>query len=220
MRLHRNSDIVRYWKCIVWWRSDAEKAKTLAEGTNLCVFVKAIMIGTITAMLYGVMLSIYAILTWSMTIIVALPIEACCGFVPVRWNERWRRHCERWALAALCWEFEDRLHLTVRGRKLYPWHALAVIALGIAGHALVDLWSIRFVPAFHQLDQEQSGLIVLVVVVFGFTLVLLALVVSGYMMDGVRWFIRVTRSSDAWRVLVAWLRAKKDRVCPRVEFVG
>lgn len=27
------------------------------------------------------------------------------------------------------------------------------------------------------------------------------------------------RNTEGWRVFVAWLRAKKDRVCPRIEFV-
>lgn len=27
------------------------------------------------------------------------------------------------------------------------------------------------------------------------------------------------RSTEGWRVAHAWLRAKKDRVCPRIEFV-
>lgn len=218
MQLNKNSGIVRYWKRVAWWMDDAEKARGLAEGTNVCAFMEQIIIGTATkAAFWAFMGGVGIPLLWICSVI-AVTAAACWGQVPVGWDERCRKDPARWWFPAVCWAWGDRLHVVVRGRKFYPYHVLAVAALAIVGYALVELWRVRFGPASAQFSGEHPGLTVFLCLITIIVGILILATMGWLLLQALREFFRAIHSSDSCRVFCEWLRAKKDRVCPRIEF--
>lgn len=203
MQLNRNSSIVRWYLFANFCHSEEAKQNELAETTNLCVFVQWLVLGTLLWVLIGVLFTVAVPCGWVISTCM-LTGGALVGFIPIGWLASFRGNSlARVLFPAVTFQWERKLGIHIGTRVVFPNHvwgtALAVLGVWALGRMEVAGWSRDTIPVAWITIHE-----------------LVLLVASGVVavMFYARW-----RNTEGWRVLIAWLRAKKDRVCPRIEFV-
>lgn len=201
MQLNRRSHIVQYWKRVTWWMDDDRRTKTLTDGMSSCAFVSGIAVGTTTIALFWMVVAGSAIPIAWMTTALVIVCAACIGLVPVGWDECCRERRDRWVFPAVGLRYEDRLHLTIRGKRLYPYHALAVIVLVVIGYACVWLWTVGVSSAAAQFHTAHPALSSLLLLIGAMLAMGLALIAIGFGLHA------------------AWCAVRAIRICPRIKFV-
>lgn len=203
MQLNRNSGIVRWYLFTNFCRSEEAKQKALAEVTNLCAFMQGLVLGTLLQVLIGVMFSVAVPCGW---VITALTIVGgvTIGFIPVGWHAAFRSYRLAQILCpAFVFQWERKIGIRVGARVLFPNHVwgTASAAFGVWALARWEVagWSRDTIPVAWNIAHGTALAATSVIVAFALR---------------ARW-----RNTEGWRVLKAWLHAKKDRVCPRIEFV-
>lgn len=202
MQLNRSSGIVRWYLFVTFSRTDEAKRKTLAETTNLCAFVQQLAFWTLIWILIGALLCVCVPLAWTITAFMIVG-GIIIGFIPVGWDAHvGRDRFARVLFPGMVFQWERKLGIRIGMRVIYPNHiwGAALVALGVWAFACWEVagWSRDTIPtawiALHEL----------------------ALVVASGVVACVlraKW-----RNTEGWRVFRAWLAAKKNRVCPRIEF--
>lgn len=204
MRLNRNSGIVRWYLFVTFNHSEEAKQKALAEATNLCAFVQGIAIWTIVWIMIGALLVVCVPCGWTITAFMIMG-GVTVGFIPVGWNAYEGRE-DRFArvmFPAVAFQWKRKLGIRIGARILFPNHvwgtALAVLSIWALAYWETAGWSRDTIP-------------VAWIIIHGVAF-MVAVGVIAYVLRA-KW-----RNTEGWRVFRAWLRAKKDRVCPRIEFV-
>lgn len=203
MQLNRNSGIVRWCLFTNFCRSEEAKQKALAEMTNLCTFVQQLAFGTLLWVLLGVLFAVAVPCGWAITAFM-LACGITVGWIPVGWNADVGINClARVLLPALAFQWERKLGVRIGTRVIFPNYVwvTAVGALSVWAFARWEVagWSRVEIPVAWHIAHGTALASIFVTV----AIVLYA-----------KW-----RNTEGWRVARAWLRAKKDRVCPRIEFV-
>jgi len=209
MQLNRDSQLVRYWLWATFNRSEQERTEALAKGTNVCGFVRDLVLFSLLQLAIGVMIAVSiptgAIMTWAIIAVVIL-CALIVGYTPAGFDQRIRKLPIWWAIPFIAAELQWRRNMGLRigSRTLYAYHALVPLAL----YGFIRFEYVGWTRWVHEMRNPQPwitlhGLIGLVVVLCCGAVAL-------------AWW----RKTDTWRVLTAWLKAKKDRACPRIEFVA
>ncbi len=209
MHLNRNSRLVRYWLWVTFNRSEEERAEPLAKGTNVCGFVRELVLYSLLQLMLGVMLAVLipvgVLLTWTI-IAVAVPTALIAGYTPHGFDPRFQQFTFWWAtpiISAAELQWRRNAGLPIGTRTLYAYHALIPLALvGLCWFEVAG-WT-RWVHT----EEYRSPWIITHGVVG-----------SAVAITVIAFFSAWLRKTDTWRVFMAWLHAKKDRVCPRIEFV-
>lgn len=164
--------------------------------------MQSLAFGTFVQVLIGAMFSVVVPCWWAITAF-AIVCGATIGFIPVGWHDGNHRSV-RVIAPAVAFQWERKLGIRIGTRVLFPNHIWGT-ALSVFGVWMLARWEIA------GWSRVGSEIPVAWYVAHGTVLasMLLTVAIALY----AKW-----RNTDEWRVACAWLRAKKDRVCPRIEF--
>gem|GEM_PF-5907570 len=209
MQLNRHSPLVRWYLFAAFRHTEEEKQQALAETTNLCMFVRWLVLGTLARVVIAAVLIAMTPFAWVVSVFATIA-GALVGYVPVGWGAGLDSDWMRWLFPAMAFRWEQKVGVRVGTRTIFPHHVLG-IALAVLGClALIHVEALGWSGCSMHVGwlAAHMGWITAHVTVFMLASLIAAVVLYAKL-----------RNAEGWRVFAAWLKAKKDRVCPRIEFV-